>query len=289
VANKNREEVFYNKNIHCGGLSPFDITVSYGELDGFSSMNTDYSHVHNECEVYIAITGKVSFMVENRIYPVFPGSVVITRPYEYHHCICHTNDTHTHYCIWFPAENNEKLLEIFFNRELGENNLLTLPADKQKAFFSVCNDLMHNSDTEFSKNYNFMRFMHYLNSAETTDIRSNLYPHDVYKTLNYINTKFTEQISIAELAKEAHVSLSSLERHFYDALRMTPSVYLKNKRLSNAAEMLYNGSSVTDACYKSGFSDQSKFITLFKRNYGFTPLQYKKKVIGDRDNAKTSE
>lgn len=276
-----------NKNdIQCQGLAPFEIKASYGELEGFSPVNTDYSHVHNECEIYINMTGKVSFMVENRIYPVFPGSIVVTRPFEYHHCICHTNDIHKHFCIWFSSQNNESILDMFFKRELGENNLLILSADKHAGLFSLCHDLINKSNTEFSKLYHFVKLVDYLNSAETSDLRANMYAHDVYDVLDYINSNFTQQISISDLAKDVHVSLSTLERHFFDALRMTPSSYLKNKRLSNAAEMLYNGSSVTDACYKSGFSDQSKFITLFKQNYGFTPLQYKKKVIRDKNTFK---
>lgn len=275
----NRNDIYFK------GVAPFEIKASYGELDGFSPINTDYSHVHNECEIYINVTGKVSFMVENRIYPVFPGSIVITRPYEYHHCICHTNDLHKHFCIWFSSEKNEEFFDMFFKRELGADNLMILPADRHKSLFSLCHDLMNKSNTEFAKLYHFIRLIEYLNYAETPDLNVNMYPHDVYDVLDYINSNFTEQISICDLAKNAHVSLSTLERHFFDALRMTPSSYLKNKRLSNAAEMLYNGSSVTDACYKSGFSDQSKFITLFKQNYGFTPLQYKKKVIGDKSNS----
>lgn len=278
--------IMNRSDIHCKGLMPFDIKASYGEPNGFSPINTDYSHAHSECEIYINVSGKVSFMVENRIYPIFPGSIVITKPYEYHHCICHTDDIHKHFCIWFSSEKNESIFDMFFKREMGENNLLVLSADKHKKLFSLCHELLNNSNTEFLKLYHFINLINYLNTAETPDLRANMYPHDVYDVLDYINFNFTEQISISDLAKKAHVSLSSLERHFFEALRMTPSAYLKNKRLSNAAEMLYNGASVTDACYKSGFSDQSKFINLFKKNYGFTPLQYKKNVAGDKNNSK---
>ena len=61
---------------------------------------------------------------------------------------------------------------------------------------------------------------------------------------------------------------------------MTPSDYLRKRRLSHAAELLAGGSSVMEACLQSGFSDNSRFIALFKRYYGMTPLNYKKQTGG---------
>lgn len=52
-------------------------------------------------------------MVEDQIYSVSAGSVIITRPYEYHHCIYHSNERHRHYLVLFSADNNEKILDIF--------------------------------------------------------------------------------------------------------------------------------------------------------------------------------
>ena len=48
------------------------------------------------------------------------------------------------------------------------------------------------------------------------------------------------------------------------------------KQLANAAKLLSEGHSVTDAAEMSGFADCSNFILLFKKAYKITPLQYKK-------------
>jgi AraC-like DNA-binding protein len=75
-----------------------------------------------------------------------------------------------------------------------------------------------------------------------------------------------------------HISVSTLERWFAENLRMTPSVYIKKIRLANAARFLSNGDSVTETAERCGFSDVSAMISLFKQQYGMTPLQYKKKT-----------
>ena len=40
---------------------------------------------------------------------------------------------------------------------------------------------------------------------------------------------------------------------------------------------LRDGDMVADAAAKSGFSDYSNYIQLFKKQFGMTPLQYKKR------------
>ena len=54
---------------------------------------------------------------------------------------------------------------------------------------------------------------------------------------------------------------------------------IEAKKLSASAEMLSRGTSVTEACMKCGFSDCSYFISLFKKKFGQTPLQYKNQTF----------
>ena len=50
----------------------------------------------------------------------------------------------------------------------------------------------------------------------------------------------------------------------------------RKKRLANAARLLAMGASVAEASELSGFPDYSNFISIFKKTYGMTPLEYKK-------------
>ena len=99
------------------GMAPFQLSVKY--IDYVPEKPEDYpvSHVHSQCEVYINLSGDVSFVVENSIYPISPGSVIITRPFEYHHCIYHKNVEHKHFWILFSSDGNEPLLDLFYNRQ----------------------------------------------------------------------------------------------------------------------------------------------------------------------------
>ena len=98
-------------------MSQVDFSLSYVDLPPSVALNHDTTHIHRECEIYLNLSGEVSFEVENRIYPVSPGTVILTRPYEYHHCICHSDVPHRHYWITFSAQETEDYLSLFFRRE----------------------------------------------------------------------------------------------------------------------------------------------------------------------------
>lgn len=147
--------MFYQKNTF-KAIQPFELNSKYTELDAHSRENVFKSHIHNEYEIYINLSGDVSFAVENSIYPITPGSIIITRPFEYHHCVYHSNKLHKHFWILFSAEGNEYLFDKFYNRKLGENNLLILEKDKTDNLISVCEKLTSESCSELEKHCNFL-------------------------------------------------------------------------------------------------------------------------------------
>ena len=88
---------------HFESVKPFDFSATYIEIYADSSENVNYSHIHDECEIYVNLRGDLSFIVENNIYPIKPGDIIITRPHEYHHCVYHSNKLHRHFWILFSS------------------------------------------------------------------------------------------------------------------------------------------------------------------------------------------
>ena len=48
-------------------ISPLSLSVSHVDIDSASPLNQNESHIHKECEIYLNLSGDVSFEVENRI------------------------------------------------------------------------------------------------------------------------------------------------------------------------------------------------------------------------------
>ena len=261
---------------HYDGISQFDISVKYVETENPSTKKRR-SHIHDVCEIYVNLSGDVSFMVEDLIYPISYGDIIISRPFEYHHCIYHSSEIHKHFWILFSSAGNEKLLDVFFKREAGVGNHLILPPEELEDFITHCHKMTQACESESQKYYNFFKLIDFLQKAKLNDITKNKRLPDVTHAISYINKNIDQPITVADVAKSVHVSVNTLERHFKESINLSPRTYMQKKRLANAARLLAEGSSVTEASEKSGFSDYSWFIALFKKTYGITPLQYKKK------------
>lgn len=263
------------ESIRLSGVDAFDVDVSYVECTN-EEIIPDEAHVHDKCEIYINLSGDLAFEVEGLVYPIFPGSVVITRPGELHRCVYRSTAVHKHYCIWFSANGNERFYEPFFQREKGRNNMFVLPSESFAAVISGVDELTC-AKSEFSRLVLFFEILDTLMSGEESfQPYDTGLPSDVALAVTYINENMDRKISVNELAGVVGVNITTLERHFYAVFRISPREYMKKRRLNEAARLLMCGHNVTEACYACGFSDLSKFISAFKRQFGQTPKHYQK-------------
>lgn len=265
-------------------INQFPMKISYVDIDSTSPYNVFEDHIHSECEIYINLSGDVSFSVENSFYPIMPGNIIITRPFEYHHCVYHSNQRHRHFWLLFDVSGNEALFDIFFNRKAGTNNLIIPDPAQTEEIICICNKLYGDTASECEKYFCFFSLINILTNANILNAPNNYGNDDIIDAINYINDNLSSSISVRELAKKCNVSVSTLERHFFSTYSISPSEYIKKKRLANAAKLLSGGISVSEAASRSGFSDCSKFIVTFKKKYGITPLKYKKAQSHTKQN-----
>lgn len=259
-------------------IEGFDFSITYSNKKPQEFIDGREQHIHNECEIYVHLSGDVSFMVEDKIYPISPGNIVVTRPNEYHHCIYNSEKKHEHFWILFSCEGNENFLCTFFDRKFGEDNLLILDPEKEQECIELCYQMAENDEVNSVENYlRFFKLLKLLESADTAEVKANN-SKDISAALKFISVNFMNPITVREVAEASHMSVNTLERRFLKAIKTTPNKYLREKRLANAVMLLSKGDSVTDTCIKSGFSDCSGFINIFKKRYGLTPLKYKQQI-----------
>ena len=258
-------------------VEPFELSVSH--ITGVIKEQPK-SHIHDKCEIYINLSGNVSFMVEGQLYPIKHGSIIITRPFEYHHCIYHDFSEHEHFWILFSSTGNEPFLDVFFNRPAGKNNLINLSDDSTEALLDICRTLADRQNMPPLEYYRcFFNLISLLCMSEPEKNHSKNLPPELQSALKFINNNFSAAISIEKLAQSSFVSINTLERMFKKHLGVTPTEYIRKKRLSQSAKLLRLGFSVSHVAAECGFSDVSQFISLFKKEFSKTPHQYKKDCI----------
>jgi len=86
----------------------------------------------------------------------------------------------------------------------------------------------------------------------------------------------------AALAKDCHVSLTTLERHFQETMRQCPRAWLNEERQRRACELLTDGSTVKEVANLLGYKNQHHFSFAFKKHQGFAPSLHRKKIENGR-------
>ena len=82
---------------------------------------------------------------------------------------------------------------------------------------------------------------------------------------------YAEPHSLVSLAASVGMSPFHFARVFRELTSLPPHRYLLRMRLERAWERLRAGSSVTEACFATGFSNLSHFIRSFRAAYGLSP------------------
>lgn len=94
----------------------------------------------------------------------------------------------------------------------------------------------------------------------------------------WIQEHHSGPLSIADAAAKMNFSESYFCRFFKKATHMSFTEYVNDYRLSQAADEILSGAeSISEIASKHGFDNESYFFRIFKKKYGVTPLNYRKK------------
>ena len=105
----------------------------------------------------------------------------------------------------------------------------------------------------------------------------------ISEILTYINMNYNKKLTIEELSKRAGYSKSRFSHLFSELLHTTPLSYQKDIRLTNACELLSGSKhSIGEVARSCGFEDQLYFCRVFKKKYGISPSEYRRKDSGGK-------
>ena len=111
----------------------------------------------------------------------------------------------------------------------------------------------------------------------TSNISSDL-PEILTTTLNRMRVGKLEEYSIAYLAQQAGVSRMTLTSLFRKHLNTTPLAYWMKLKMEHAKQLLINSEAPCKAIsVELGFRNQLYFSTVFRRYFGMSPTEYRKK------------
>ncbi|WP_071130635.1 AraC family transcriptional regulator [Enterococcus timonensis] len=108
-------------------------------------------------------------------------------------------------------------------------------------------------------------------------LENKLFADYLKPTITYIETHFSEDISVEQLAKIVFITPQYLNRLFQRFFHLTTTQYIRQFRLKKAKELLINKNEMEIQLLAElvGFKSSSHFIASFKKATGYTPLAFR--------------
>ncbi len=238
-------------------------------------------HTHDRFEIYLFLSGKGVYWVEGNQYPLAPGDLIITRPFEAHCVAIDPNYSYERIALHFNPSLLEHtigemhlFLSAFNDREAGKNNLYH--ADEfESGFAKLCLERIVRQNKYTKENFIAHLYPLLFEIHQATEKRAALAALESeplsYQILQYINLNITKPLSLEEICKEFYISKSQLCRIFKRSVGSTVWHYITVKRLMLAKQLLAKGIPPSKVSVQCGFSDYSVFWRAYRTEFGISP------------------
>lgn len=256
------------------------ISTSKYEGDWHSTM-----HTHHFTELFYVVHGRGNFMVEEEVFSVKESDLVIINS-NVDHTEQSYNDNPLEYIVLgiegltfsLNKENSNSRYSIYNfdeNKKEMHNFLMSLlkEIEEQKANYErVCQNLMEVLLIQIMRNANYKLTI-------TDDVMSKKLCKECSKVKRYLDSKYSENITLDTLADITHMSKYYLIHAFTKYSGVSPINYLNNKRIEESKNLLDNTDlSIAQIAGSIGFSSQSYFSQAFKKSLGISPNEYRRSM-----------
>lgn len=99
-------------------------------------------------------------------------------------------------------------------------------------------------------------------------------------SIEFIEKNYTKNISVSDISNYLNIDRSHFYKIFKLHMMSTPQQFIIEYKLKKACDLLRKSSySISEISLLSGFSSQSYFSKVFKKNINLTPLEYRNLFI----------
>lgn len=298
------EVLFMINDKSSNNLINFEENISHGSLlKPFAKYHTDIGeilpfypiHWHKEMEIMRVQSGAGSFSINGDTFNASAGDIIFMSPYA-NHSMQQLGDSHMSVdAILFDIEMlieaipDTCSIKYFSPLISGKRFAPIIMRPSNHMYHSIDQSLTsiifsvsgEEVGYELSLKANLMWLFYHLYRYDLIKVeqsREDEKSHRVIKTaLEYIKKNYSNNFSIADLAKACGYSDTYLMKLFKKYTGMTCVDYINSFRLNEAGQLLMStNDQIIDIAIGCGYSNISYFNKLFKETYGMTPKEFRK-------------
>ena len=246
--------------------------ITFRYTKGKSHMTGNEIHPFHEILYYI--DGDAVFLSEKYQEPLSQGSLLLIPKNMYHQFHIQNQEKYTRLALSFPdMEGTEELIDSTMSEiKIVRNLNIHLERILQRMCRIVQNTNYQKERCIFLYSA-FLMLLAELN-MENVDISLPQIREStplITECLHYIEYNFTQNITVAHIAKHLKVSDSALSHAFKQELGISLYQYIIKKRLIYAHKLISEGEKPTKIYSACGYQDYPTFYKAYLKMFGYPP------------------
>ena len=237
-------------------------------------------HFHDAFEIYYMKDGTCTYFIEDHIYKVVPGDVILI-PGNTAHRTTYGGVAHSRLLVncssdYIPASVLERLDTI---GHLYRNNRVI--SQLEELFAKIEHEYSHADalSADVLKCFTAELLFVILRHKNEHELKKTAGSDFVTTVQEYIQNNYMNEVKLSSIAEMLSVSQEHLSRMFKQETGIGFKDYLVRFRLQKAEDMLKHepGRAVSEVAYACGFNDGNYFSYKFKEAYGIPPTKVRRK------------
>ncbi len=277
-----RETIDYN-------ITDTPIFVSFENQDNDRTITFDW-HFHKEIEMTYLKTSSKKVYANNKLYNLSPGDIIFINGQIPHKTVSYNKAEFILLQFCPKREKTDEMFPLasFFVRQ-AENGVVVIKNGTK--LNEILKKIMLRIENEFQKkDFCFDKFIDaYIGQIVACLYREKILAEGnekpfadtasmqkIIPVIKYINSHFSEQLTLSRLSEIISVDKAHLCRVFKALTKSTLSEYINFVRVIYAEQLLLNTDKlILEICEETGFSSVSYFAKVFKEKNGITPKKYR--------------
>jgi len=218
---------------------------------------------------------KISFE-NNKKEIVSDGTVILFKPHSRHTLSYLSDPINERYYVYFEGHDALDYIKRFKLDSQPYYNVGDL-SSIIKYFHKIIQDFkLHSLDDELFRTTYLLNILTTISNV-VNPVKENDFPETFNRILDTIEKNYFAKLSLASLADNFSISVSTLKRYFKKYMNTSPMDYINDTRINRAKFMLLESDMrVSEISYSVGFEDALYFSKFFKSKTGVSPKNFRK-------------